>query len=76
MMKKKGPDDPERNKSAFHLYSNITMNDVEATNPDTKLGEIAHIVCVCVCVWCVCFRPPVKDELLLIMRFQSLVLTL
>jgi hypothetical protein len=75
MMKKKGPDAPERNKSVFYLYSNITMNDVEATNPDTELGEIPHIVCVCACV-CVCFRPPVKDELLLIMRFQSLVLTL
>ncbi len=25
---------------------------------------------------CVCFRPPVKDELLLSIRFQSLVLTL
>ncbi len=35
------------------------------------LSDMVHgCVCVCVCVW-----PPVQDELLLSMRFQSLVLT-
>ncbi len=44
MAKKTSPDAPERNKSAFHLYSNATTDDVEAANPDAEFGEIAHIV--------------------------------
>jgi hypothetical protein len=45
MTKMTSPDAPERNKSAFHLYSNATTDDVKAANPDAKkFGEIAHIV--------------------------------
>jgi hypothetical protein len=43
MTKMTSPDALERNKSAFHLYSNATTDNVKVANPDAKFGEIAHI---------------------------------
>jgi hypothetical protein len=37
MTKMTSPDAPERNKSAFHLYSNTTRDNVKAANPDANL---------------------------------------
>merc|ERR1712038_1581604 len=42
--KKKDPNAPKRNMSAFFLYSNDIRPTVKAENPDAKFGDIAKII--------------------------------
>ena len=41
--KKKDPNAPKRNQSAFFLYSNANRNRVKAENPDAKFGDIVSL---------------------------------
>lgn len=42
--KKKDPNAPKRNMSAFFLYSNDIRPTVKAENPEAKFGDIAKII--------------------------------
>ena len=42
--KKKDPNAPKRNQSAFFLYSNANRNRVKAENPDAKFGDIVSLI--------------------------------
>jgi len=44
--KKKDPNAPKRNQSAFFLYSNATRADIKAAQPDLAFGEIAKVISV------------------------------
>lgn len=42
--KKKDPNAPKRNMSAYFLYSNAVRETVRAENPDASFGDIAKII--------------------------------
>ncbi len=42
--KKKDPNAPKRNMSAFFLYSNDVRATVKEDNPEAKFGDIAKII--------------------------------
>jgi high mobility group protein B2 len=42
--KKKDPNAPKRNMSAYFIYSNATRSDVREANPEAKFGDIARII--------------------------------
>ena len=42
--KRKDPNAPKRNMSAFFLYSNDVRQSVRESNPDAKFGDIAKII--------------------------------
>jgi len=44
--KKKDPNAPKRNMSAFFLYSNHIRPEVKEQNPDAKFGDIAKMISV------------------------------
>ena len=42
--KKKDPNAPKRNMSAYFIYSNEVRESVRSENPDAKFGDIAKII--------------------------------